>query len=88
MPYIALPSNSKMINKTAESRMSKARTSITYSKNLYLDNRNAYLTRLSGYKPGVAIDALKEDIRLKVRDSKGLGVDIKLIEEFLSKTKE
>ena len=54
----------------------------------YVDQRNAYLTRLSGSKPGMAIDALKDDVRHKDKQNKELSAEIVATDEFLLKTKE
>ena len=91
MPYVALP-GSKLSKTTAESKLLMKQQSrgsqFAKKQHWYVDQRNAYLTRLSGSKPGMAIDALKDDVRHKDKQNKGLSAEIVATDEFLLKTKE
>ena len=46
------------------------------------------MDRLSGYKPGVAIDALKDDIRMRERNANEIIGEINHTINFLFMTKE
>ena len=91
MPYVALP-GSKLSKTTAESKLVMGQpsrgSSFAQKQHWYVDQRNAYLTRLSGSKPGMAIDALKDDVRHKEKQNKELTAQLVATDDFLLKTKE